>query len=66
MNLLVLVLVFVGACVVAMVAWQNLLNSREKLADLHDEMRRNDRKLESEFKKIDVAVESEENPGVGT
>lgn len=63
MNSLFLVLLFVGACVVAMLAWQNLLNAREKLADLHDEMRRNDRKLESEFQKIDVTDKPEEKTG---
>ena len=66
MKTLLLVLVFVAACYVAMVIWQRLLETQQKLADLHDEMRRNDRKLESEFKKIDISSESPENPDAGT
>ena len=52
MNWLLMVLISVAACVVAWVLMQRMFDAQQKLAQLHDELKRNDLKLENERQRL--------------
>lgn len=62
MIYLLLFIVFGVACYIATVVWQRLLNTQEKLANLQDDLRRNDLKLANEMDKLQNRLPAEKPP----
>jgi cell division protein FtsL len=60
MTYLILAIALVGACVLAMFLLQRIYDAQQKLAALHDELRSNERKLESEFERLQREQKSEQ------
>lgn len=54
MHWLALFVVVVGASVVAMMLWQRLTDTQQKLASLHDDLRRNDLKLQNQLSRLEA------------
>jgi hypothetical protein len=61
MHWLGLIVVIFIASAVAMVLWQRLTDTQQKLASLHDELRRNDLKLQNQLSRLETKKAEQEN-----
>jgi hypothetical protein len=61
MHWLALFVVIVGASVVAMLLWQRLTDTQQKLATLHDDLRCNDLKLQNQLSRLEMQKAEQEN-----